>query len=516
MIVPKDFEEKFSLVKTLVKDVSAFFFALKDLDINSDYNAKSLLEQLDKPFSIFICGEFNSGKSSLLNKLAEKEIAKTGVVPTTSEINAIQSAGLVFVDSPGTNSILKEHQEVTEKYLKKTDVILFVTSVERPLADSEVGFLKEIKNKWSRKLMVAINKVDQLAQKEIDEIKSFVEKGLIEIFSEKIMLFLVSAKTGFGVEVLVEKIKEVFNTEQQLSVKINSPLDSTKVFLKEISERLSKKENSITTELEVYEKVIRRFESRISESELFMEVYTERVKNLFKDLSFNLKELIDEKFRFFSVLKARIFGSKQHIKGRIHEIIEDVRLEEKINSIVEEAAKTLTDYQEKIFNESKEDLNIASTLGDNRIEIPDFKLGKLDVQKTALELKESAMTGINKFLTLGGAAAATGIGASVASAAAFEITSLVLMLTLALFSLRALPNEREKAKKKLDETFEELSNSFSEELKLAMTEELNSGLGKVKNQVNEKVTKLYALRDSIFSMKDKASALISKCDSLKV
>ena len=47
---------------------------------------------------------------------------------------------------------------MTEEYVPKADLILFVMSCDRPLTDSEVKFLKYIKE-WKKKVVFVINKV---------------------------------------------------------------------------------------------------------------------------------------------------------------------------------------------------------------------------------------------------------------------------------------------------------------------------------------------------------------------
>jgi predicted GTPase len=43
-----------------------------------------------------------------------------------------------LVDTPGTNVILQRQQRLTEEYVPRADLILFVLSSDRPLTDSEV------------------------------------------------------------------------------------------------------------------------------------------------------------------------------------------------------------------------------------------------------------------------------------------------------------------------------------------------------------------------------------------
>lgn len=43
-----------------------------------------------------------------------------------------------LVDTPGTNVILQRQQRLTEEFVPRADLVLFVLSADRPLTESEV------------------------------------------------------------------------------------------------------------------------------------------------------------------------------------------------------------------------------------------------------------------------------------------------------------------------------------------------------------------------------------------
>lgn len=48
---------------------------------------------------------------------------------------------MTIVDTPGTNVILQRQQRLTEEFIPRADLLLFVISADRPLTESEVCFL---------------------------------------------------------------------------------------------------------------------------------------------------------------------------------------------------------------------------------------------------------------------------------------------------------------------------------------------------------------------------------------
>lgn len=47
---------------------------------------------------------------------------------------------MIIVDTPGTNVILQRQQRLTEEFVPRADLLLFVMSADRPLTESEVWF----------------------------------------------------------------------------------------------------------------------------------------------------------------------------------------------------------------------------------------------------------------------------------------------------------------------------------------------------------------------------------------
>ena len=64
--------------------------------------------------------------------------------------------GLHIVDTPGTNAVVQGHQQITESIVPRADLIVFVTSADRPFSDSERLFLSKIWN-WRKKVVVVVN-----------------------------------------------------------------------------------------------------------------------------------------------------------------------------------------------------------------------------------------------------------------------------------------------------------------------------------------------------------------------
>ncbi|GAV57786.1 MMR_HSR1 domain-containing protein, partial [Cephalotus follicularis] len=183
------------------------------------------VSQIDEPFLLAIVGEFNSGKSSVINALLGERYLKEGVVPTTNEITFLCYSELDsqetqrcerhpdgqyicylpapilkemnIVDTPGTNVILQRQQRLTEEFVPRADLLLFVVSADRPLTESEVNFLRYTQQ-WKKKVVFVLNKSDLYQNAiELEEAISFIKENTCKLLNtEHVTLFPVSARSA--------------------------------------------------------------------------------------------------------------------------------------------------------------------------------------------------------------------------------------------------------------------------------------------------------------------------------
>lgn len=175
------------------------------------------IRQLDELFLLVIAGEFNSGKSAFINALLGQKLQPEGVTPTTDQIYLlrygeteqrlpgengvwIQTAPvdllskLTVVDTPGTNAIVREHEALTSQFIPRSDLVLFVTSADRPFTESERAFLEQIRD-WGKKIVLVINKIDILSsESDVEQVISFVTSSAAALIGDVAAVFPVSAR----------------------------------------------------------------------------------------------------------------------------------------------------------------------------------------------------------------------------------------------------------------------------------------------------------------------------------
>src|ERR671915_2295926 len=304
-------ERREALVERERALLERFIGFLKDFGAPSDdvelvRRAHADLEEL---FLLVIVGEFNSGKSAFINALLDAEIAQEGVTPTTDRITVLRHAEepvererrdgvlekgypneflreIAVVDTPGTNAIIRHHEELSRGFVPRSDLVLFVTSAERPLTESERGYLELIRD-WGKKILLIINKADLLSEEENrDEVRSFVEGGIRSMLGLTPPIFFVSALLArkakaatstmehdallavSGFAELENYVTELLDEEGRIRLKLESPLgvieELDRRYRAAVDERLSLLEDDFRTsenvesQLELYKEDMRR------------------------------------------------------------------------------------------------------------------------------------------------------------------------------------------------------------------------------------------------------------------
>src|SRR5688500_12647547 len=175
------------------------------------------IRQLDEFFLLVVVGEFNAGKSAFINALVGQRILQEGVTPTTAQIHVLKHGDAVatsvdddgirvvsapvdllrevhIVDTPGTNAIIREHERLTAEFVPRADLVLFVTSADRPFTETERAFLQSIRD-WGKKIVIIVNKADIFATaSELDEVLDFVADSARRLLGISPDVFPVSAR----------------------------------------------------------------------------------------------------------------------------------------------------------------------------------------------------------------------------------------------------------------------------------------------------------------------------------
>ena len=118
--------------------------------------------------------------------------SEKGIWIQTAPVDLLRNVNIV--DTPGTNAIIREHESLTTEFIPRSDLVLFLTSADRPFTESERAFLTQIRD-WGKKIVLIVNKVDILSDAEaVDQVVEFASSSAHKLVGEIQAVFPVSAK----------------------------------------------------------------------------------------------------------------------------------------------------------------------------------------------------------------------------------------------------------------------------------------------------------------------------------
>jgi len=484
---------------------------------------EELRSKLDAPFTFVIVGEVKSGKSSFINALldTDKEICKVAPMPMTDTIQQIVYGPeertevinpylkkiyqpveilkeIAIVDTPGTNTIVEHHQEITEKFIPYSDLIVFVFEAKNPYRQSSWEFFDYINAEWHRKIIFVLQQKDLLPESDLKinfegVIEHAKKKGLHDpkVFSVSAKLEIEHYKDISGFKEIRLYIDQNITGGKAPELKFNNNITT----LLTISEKL---DNSLKPRIRQYEVDI-KFRAEIRElidtqhqkTEKQIHVLTDNLLDSYDNITRQKMGDLQDGLSFISVVKrsfSSIFGKESSLKEWLNTQAKDFELKlntslrDKLqNGIIDVAENIqimgkLVDnklrYSETILKNNDE---IFADIAERRINVlRDLQQSFSHFMNTAENFYDEGMISESSKMTpnlaAGGGVAIVGvILAAVAQGAVFDITGGVLTAVGVLFAGVTLGLNRSKVISKFEE-------------------EIVKGRIKMKEEVSEKLT----------------------------
>jgi len=551
-------EPQRELLKEERRQLAALTVALVRFEASSDDLAtlQRSLAQLDELFLLVVVGEFNSGKSAVINALLGQRLLEEGVTPTTAQVHVLKYGGemtrqpteehvlaltlpvdflneINIVDTPGTNAIIRRHEEITQDFVPRSDLVLFVTSADRPFTESERAFLEKIRS-WGKKVVIIVNKIDILEdQDQIQQVLDFVAESARVLLGFVPQVFPVSAKlalqaksqtdpvaqtrlwTASRFEPLEGYILQSLDQESRIELKLLNPLGVgqrlAKEHLKVVRSRLDllradfETIDNIESQLRVYaEDMERDFHFRLSD-----------IENLLHEMEARGIEFFDETVRIARVLDlintARVRGAferdvvadtPQRVDSAVQDVIDwmvekDLRQWQAVMEYLEKRRSIKTD--DKIIGQVGGHFEYSRrALLDSVGRAASRAVASYDKEHEAKELADSIRFAVALAASLEVGAVGLGTILTIAlTTTAADITGILAAGALAALGLFVLPSKRRQAKADLRNKIAAMRQQIMGGMTTQFERELASSIQRIQEAIAPYTRFIRAERDKL-------------------
>ncbi|MEN6319938.1 MAG: dynamin family protein [Syntrophaceae bacterium] len=540
-----------------------------DAEPEDEESLQNSIQQLDELFLVVVVGEFNSGKSAVVNALLGQKMLEEGVLPTTTQIHQIRYgktpeknilgdgqivltypieflSDMTIVDTPGTNAIIRKHETITTHFVPRSDLVLFVISADRTFTESERVFLELIRE-WCKKVIFVINKIDILeSDQEVSQVENYVRENAHLLINSVPTVFPVSARAALRSKqgesglweksrfaALEEYIHITLDESSRILLKLLNPLGVAHHLVDKYSKKVESRMASLKTDFDL-----------LADVEAQLAVYKEDMQHNF---NFRMKDI--ENILFEMEKRGQLFFDDTFRIGRVFDLVSKTRIQQEFErQVVEDAPQRIEGKVTDLIDWMVEfDLrqwqSVTEHLAERRLEHKDRIVGDMgtgsfqydrdrlieavarearrvvdgyDKSEESKAIAENARVAVAASAALG--AGALGLGALVtalATTAVADVTGVIMAGVMATIGFFIIPAKRREGKTKFMEKIAGIRTQLIQTLRNQFEKEINRSIERIQEAIAPYTRFIRAEREKMQEMEGKYKQLKLEINQLK-
>jgi len=514
---------------------------------------------LDELFLLVVAGEFNSGKSSFINALIGEPVLREGVTPTTDRINILKYGPepaehprdefvleilypadvlreINVVDTPGTNAVIRRHEELTRDFIPRCDLVLFVTSADRPFTESERVFLEQIRE-WGKKVILVVNKIDILGPQESEQVVNFVRENAALLLGREPEVFPLSARlaqqakaanddTGAGegsdgpwarsrFEAIERYITDTLDEEERIRLKLSNPLGVAGALTTKYHQVVTSRLSLLAEDFQTIQNIDTQIELYREDLQQDFRLHITEIENIIHEMELRGMQFFDDTVRIgrmFDLMKGdrireefedRVIGDTPvQIEARVQAVIDwlverQLRLWQGVNEYLNR--RKISEHRDDLFGQVGTSFEYnRGTLLESIGRTAQQVVATYDRETEGAELARSVQSAMTATAVLEvGAVGLGGILLAVLTGAAADITGIFAASAVAAMGLYIIPAKRKQAKADFHTKVSDLRDQLARTVSRQVNSELDKSVGRVREAVGPYTRFVRAQREQL-------------------
>lgn len=381
-------------VDEIVKDLHELAIRIDSEELTT--TVSDLRNRIHEPFMFVIVGEVKAGKSSFINALLDtgKEVTKVAPQPMTDTIQQILYAEeaeevqinpylkkillpveilkeIAIVDTPGTNTIVEHHQEITESFIPASDLIVFVFEAKNPYRQSAWQFFDYIHSDWRKKIIFVLQQKDLMPAEDLnvntEGVKAYAaQQGIAEptVFTVSAKQELEGNKGESGFTAVRSYINQNITGGKAPILKLHNNIDTAENINARIAEGVSIRQQQYQADLafraDIKDTLVRQEAKSLKQ----VDVLVENMIAGYERITRSKEQELSDGLSFFPLLRrsfASVFSRKASLKDWLENLAQELEtdlnkeLKAKLNDGVVDLADSIQQMAKMI------DLKIRSS-----------------------------------------------------------------------------------------------------------------------------------------------------------
>jgi len=392
-----------------------------------------ILDNIESPFMFVIIGEVKAGKSSFINAvLNDTTICKVDASICTDTVQQLVYSDFPYdekiknnlirrgvnseilkdisiVDTPGTDSIVEEHEIITKEFAPNSDLVIFVFPTTNPHHASAWKMLEYMKKEWDKKIIFISQQADRCSKEEIEINTTKIRQYAIERGISNPKIFVTSAKLEFegyekvsGIPEVRSYIEDTVTGGKHLKLKYLEKSNTVKKILKKLEESIVAREKQIMADYKLREDIKLKLSSGELRAKNELDSIVKRLNTKYKRITSSYSDEFRDLLSTKNLLKQAVpmVDKKRIDKTSTTRFLEKMKyeLKDELEKESRENAEHLISGVKKVFSSIVEELDATIISSDKTFKTFDSFNHKREEILHDLKLKLEELISEENFL----------------------------------------------------------------------------------------------------------------------